>query len=406
MQREVYSFIQNLVPIERGIPPRQPPCFQCTYDAARYIHSASALISYKDTVELVKKSLCFVGQSALKRCSRCDQANEQRCYDCPRELASLRNRLWEQLSRLDLKSTSTGADRTDVNHYPLSFLRIIAKDFIDHTRLFLMKHNLGDFNQLHSSLNVPVAKLVEWGCIDVSVTQQAEQQHQKLQQETEWDLSSPETLATEQTEQEQQQQQKKTHVEQDVSPSSSPSLEPYYSPSTFMGRGSSSKQRPQSQQDEVKKIHRTLEDIQSQLHMIAVHLSSMSSNHRREANARHEEIKTLLIHNRNGNSDDSEDTNNNESKNDKRRDGYNNVNDSSSSLSSSPPILGPSFLHPSSPISHNGEGSDSRHNFNPTPGGPIMLWPEFSPEQSLRVQAAFVAGRQHPESADGDRQTM
>ncbi|KAK3954632.1 hypothetical protein QBC32DRAFT_80133 [Pseudoneurospora amorphoporcata] len=396
MDNEVYSFIQHLVPIERGIPPRQPPCFQCTYDTARHIHSASVLINYKDTVELVKKTLCFVGQSAIKRCSNCDQANEQRCYDCPRELASLRDKLWGWLSRVDINSTSTGADRTDVNYHPLSLLRISAAGFLEHTRLFLQKHNLEDFNQLQSDLKAPVPKLVEWGCIDVSVTQQAEQQHQQWQQEVEWDLSPPFTSAAQQKEQQQQQQHQK-QVLQGPSPLRSPSAEPYYSSLTFT-RGcnpssspnpksaSSSKQQPlsqsQPQRDEIKKIHATLENIQVQLHTMLVTLSSMSRNHRREAIAHHEEIKELLICSRNNNDKDKGNGIDKGQCLDRGQgkdngDNSDNRDSSNSSLSSSAP-LGPSFLHPSSPISNDGEGSSNRDGFNPAPGGPCSIPPRLS----------------------------
>ncbi|KAK3398214.1 hypothetical protein B0T20DRAFT_353149, partial [Sordaria brevicollis] len=71
------------------------------------------------------------------------------------------------------------------------------------TELFLKKHNLDEFNQLHSKLKAPIPKLVEWGCIDVSVTKQAEQQHEIQQHEVEWDLTpltltNPEVTTTQQ----------------------------------------------------------------------------------------------------------------------------------------------------------------------------------------------------------------
>lgn len=139
----------------------------------------------------------------------------------------------------------------------------------------------------------------------------------------------------------------------------------------------------------------------------------MSRNHQQEAIARHGEIKKLLIRNSNGNrdnngddndddnvngNDDNDDYDNDKGKgiskgiskgkeietgNDSRRD----REDSSSSLSSSA-RLGPSFLHPSSPISNNGEGSSNRQgSFDPAPGGPTSLHPGLSPPVPNRAHA-------------------
>ena len=93
MDEEVYSSIRHLGRIGEGHTLRRPPCLQCTFDTARHINSALGLMDFRDTIDLVKKTLCFIGQSAIKRCSNCDHANEKRCHDCPREMAPLRDSL-------------------------------------------------------------------------------------------------------------------------------------------------------------------------------------------------------------------------------------------------------------------------------------------------------------------------
>lgn len=100
----------------------------------------------------------------------------------------------------------------EINYIRVSNLRRATLEFIESTHRFLKKHNLEEFKRLHSMLKVSIPQLVEWGCIDVSVTEQAEKQHQVQQQEVEWDLSpslvnNPEVTAQQQKQQRQQQPQ-------------------------------------------------------------------------------------------------------------------------------------------------------------------------------------------------------
>lgn len=96
MDDQVYSLIHGLGHIGEGLHPADPHASNAhpiLLRKKKKIHSARVLMNDSDTIDLVKKTLCFAGQSAIECCSKCDQYNEQRCYDCPRELTSLRDNL-------------------------------------------------------------------------------------------------------------------------------------------------------------------------------------------------------------------------------------------------------------------------------------------------------------------------
>ncbi|KAK3487765.1 uncharacterized protein B0T23DRAFT_446697 [Neurospora hispaniola] len=124
------------------------------------------------------------------------------------------------------------------------------------------------------------------------------------------------------------------------------------------------------------KIHATLEDIKVQLHIMLGMINSMSRNIRREVITRHEEVRDLLIRNRNGNCDENEDDNNNNhhNHNDKgkgadngncsgHRDGFHHGLPPSASP-------GPGSLHPSPRIPDEVRATDA------------MMYPGISSEQT------------------------